>query len=116
MSDKVDATFSRFDCSELIHTEYKRRVISQRNNIGDRRLRSFFCLSIPIEGKDSGIQIEKCYILTSKLGKKVNITLNGRIHFGVVVHKNIIFVMGGKTNGIIEKSVSKKKIEKIIAN
>lgn len=107
MSDTIDATFSRFDCVELIHTEYKRRVISQRNNISDRRLRSFFCLSIPIEIY-SKIEIEKYYILTNKVGKKINITLNGRIHCGVIVHKNTIFVMGGKLNGIVEKSVSKQ--------
>lgn len=103
----VDATFAKFDCSGLINAEYKRRVISQCNNVDNRRVRSFYCSWTQQNAEDSEIKIQKYFISLKKLEEKAVIIFKDRLHFGVVAHGNKIFVMGGKANGIILKSVSK---------
>lgn len=90
------------NCSDLMYNEYRRRVSSNCEKIGDRRFRSVFCLFAQKKGTDSAeysaIKIEKFSATLNRLEEDAEIALGERIYFRMTLHNMKIYVLGGCRN------------------
>lgn len=68
--------------------------------------RSFFCASIKIIKNNAEMRIDKFCISSNQLEEILGITFKSHIYFSVAAHRNTIYILGGETNGVIQKSVS----------
>lgn len=91
-------------------TEYSRRASSQCSIVSVRRCRSFFCLFIQNKGIDgaesSAIKIEKYNSVLNSFEEAAEISLRDRMHYGVILQKKQVYILGGAINNVWQKSVS----------
>lgn len=110
LTNQVAAVYETFSCSNLLSAEYRRRVSSQSLNTVARRFQSIFCLFVQHKGfegaKNSAIKIEKYNSVLKTHEEVPEIAIGDRCHFGVILYKNKIYVMGGMRNKIHLKTVS----------
>lgn len=52
------------------------------------------------------MRIDKFCISSNQLEEILGITFKSHIYFSVAAHRNTIYILGGETNGVIQKSVS----------
>lgn len=110
--DLFVAAFKKFDCFELLFAEHKKRILCGSLNVGIRRRRSIF--SICTQQKDvdgaefSAVKIERFNSALHEFEGIREITLGNCRYFGVILHENKLYILGGTVNGVIQKSVSRK--------
>lgn len=101
--------YNRLDCSgSTLRIERNKR--SSRLNAGIRRRRPIFCLFRQIRGlegaEQSAIKIERYNNALNEFEEAGEIELGVRVYFGVTLHKNKVYILGGSINGVPRKSVS----------
>lgn len=91
-----------------MNAEYKRRATSRSANIGVPRSHSTFCVSLQYKQQDS---VENPVLKIEKYDHKLNrlkeiVKLPQRNFFGIVLHKNKAYVLGGWENNKSLRTVS----------
>lgn len=114
LTSTLEAAYNSCNCSEIIYTEYRRRVNSRGSNVEKRRLRPIWGLFTRPKGFDSAtysaVEISK-YNIASKRHEDIGeITLGKRTLFGVILHNEKIYILGGHRSGHWLNSVSDRKI------
>lgn len=111
LSSTVEPIYKRFDCLMLVFAEYKRRALNQCSNNGNYRSGSIFCLYEQFNGEygadHSAVKIEQFNVTLNHFAERDEIPLGDRSHFGVILWRNKIFVLGGRVNHEYLKSVRK---------
>lgn len=96
LSETLEAVYVRFKLSHLVNNEYKRRAFCKCAKVEVFRSHSYVSVCVKeIEGRSSTIEIGKLDEVSKKTEKVGETPVVYRTRFGVVFHKNKIFVLGG---------------------
>lgn len=98
LSETVEQFYRDHGCMELIVNEYRKRVQCTGTTCLRRypTLKNIYCAYWETSAKDNNVIIENFNPTTNKLERISNISLTTPIkHFGLVMHKEKIFIIGG---------------------
>lgn len=105
LDNEVAAVYHKFNCSELLLTDYRKRASDRFSTSGCRRGRSIYCLFVH-EDENTAVKVNKYHSALNSWNEVAEIPLGNRKRFRLIFLKNKVYILGGLINSTYTKSVS----------